>query len=867
MELSIKEIAYNYWLQGLNIVLFRGKEPLHKWERWRYERQNELSFEALPWVHADGFAIICGQQLFNKLYIGVVDFDVKNLPPEVVEKGREVLKYLPITQRERTPSGGEHWIYFCHAKPKSVSVYHNECALEILGEGKLCIMSPSAGYKKLNDNTPTEIEDLEFLFYSALEKAGVKVERPAKLWFENEDLARQPYRGKDPPCVQALLRGASEGQRNEFGIRLASYYINFKQFSPKTVREDILKAWNRFNRPSLPWREVDDIVKSAIQGRYVYGCTDSILQQFCNKENCPIATKGKAVFDEETKERAKLLLRDPAFFYKLGKVFEYGFPVPKINKSRFVIEEERNKRLLGFLLLGAAKHGMTSIIKVLGEPGTAKDTMLRMWLELLPLKAEERSFFTAATLRYSEQLKEADLLYIPDSPELSGEKGRHLRFMRADDGGLISEYAYKDPETGEMTTKTVALPVKAIATTSNAVTGDVALESGMWTLHTNSSSELTKKVKHEKLKFRAGKRPLFPDDELKVWKCAFWLLLTDEPMEELPKIPFAENLERLLESERSESRRDPDKLCDLISLIAWVRRFQKPKDKWQEADLADLYIALQLGLEAITETISDLDAKEQQIFYAVKKGCADLDKDVTARLVAEETGIPYKTCYRLLEKLVEKGFVNKDKKGGRNIYSVFSGKEPKQLLIGEGSGRTRPEQLMEFVLSLAEDFSTSHNLAEVGCPLEIIDPVTGEKVSLEWDNGTKIVVKVEPYSVVYPNSNLCEKVRSCERGKETVSDSEKSLLEIFPQQMRKSLSLPSIDREMREKRTLTFLWRRIPPAEKCELCGKFTVEYEVKDPIGGAFLRRCKGCFEQLRSKLADSVWKNMEMAEVLANG
>jgi len=41
---------------------------------------------------------------------------------------------------------------------------------------------------------------------------------------------------------------------------------------------------------------------------------------------------------------------------------------------------------------------------------------------------------------------------------------------------------------------------------------------------------------------------------------------------------------------------------------------------------------------------------------------------VTARFVADETGIPYKTVYRLMEKLVEKGFLNKDKKGGRNIY-------------------------------------------------------------------------------------------------------------------------------------------------------------------------------------------------------
>ena len=99
------------------------------------------------------------------------------------------------------------------------------------------------------------------------------------------------------------------------------------------------------------------------------------------------------------------MLKDPAFFYKLGKVFEQGFIVPKINKPRFVLGEERNKRLLGLLLIGAAKLGMTSLVKLLGEPGTAKDTMTRMWLHILlyAVKHVERSYITAAALRYSKE--------------------------------------------------------------------------------------------------------------------------------------------------------------------------------------------------------------------------------------------------------------------------------------------------------------------------------------------------------------------------------------------------------------------------------------------------------------------------------
>ncbi|MEM3627733.1 MAG: helix-turn-helix domain-containing protein, partial [Candidatus Bathyarchaeia archaeon] len=361
-----------------------------------------------------------------------------------------------------------------------------------------------------------------------------------------------------------------------------------------------------------------------------------------------------------------------------------------------------------------------------------------------------------------------------------------------DDGGLISEYAMKDPETGEMTTKVVSLPVKAVATTSNVVTGDTALESGMWTLHTNSSPELTRKVKLEKLRFRAGKRPLFPEDELKVWKCAFYILLTEEPIDEPPKIPYAENLAEFLASERSESRRDPDKLCDLISIIAWTRRFQKPKEKRAEADWVDLYIALQLGWDAIKETISDLNPKEQLIFDAVKNA---IGEDVTVRCVAEETGIPYKTCYDLLEKMVEKGFINKDKKQGRNVYSVLREKQPKTLLADKDINFKSPEQLIEQVLKYAGNFSPLLSPAiEVDCNNIIVDPLNGQIIIVQWNNGNPIV-KVEENSIQYPPSQPVEQWRSHQKATETPSKTENEPIKQISQPTRNKLSLNIISQQ------------------------------------------------------------------------
>jgi len=189
--------------------------------------------------------IICGAKTKDGLYVGAIDFDVKNLPEEVIAKGREALKHMPITQTEQTPSGGFHYIYYSVEKPKSVSGYHNVCGLEVIGEGKLCIMAPSEGYKRLNDNTPTIINgSLNEVFEAVLQKVGIQ-NRTAN-WFNVESFEGK-YRGPTPPCIRGLLKGVSEGLRNEAGIRIASYLLNFKGVPLQRALPKIF-FWNKLNK-------------------------------------------------------------------------------------------------------------------------------------------------------------------------------------------------------------------------------------------------------------------------------------------------------------------------------------------------------------------------------------------------------------------------------------------------------------------------------------------------------------------------------------------------------------------------------------------------------------------------------------------
>ena len=159
------------------------------------------------------------------------------------------------------------------------------------------------------------------------------------------------------------------------------------------------------------------------------------LEQADGTEEAASVSREAEELIEQYRERALELLEDPALFYKLGKVFEHGIIVPKLNRPRFVIGEEENKRLAPILIFGG-KHGYTNIVWVSGDIGTAKDSIARISLELLryAVRAEERGYFTPGAMRYSERLKNLDAIYFPEMSVPKGENVRQFRLQRADDG-------------------------------------------------------------------------------------------------------------------------------------------------------------------------------------------------------------------------------------------------------------------------------------------------------------------------------------------------------------------------------------------------------------------------------------------------
>jgi hypothetical protein len=151
-----------------------AKKPFSVWGKWHKQRQTLEEFESQGWDDANGFAIVTDYPNKDGLYLSVVDYDTKEVSEEAKNRGKQLLPKFPTTQMEKTVSEGLHLVYLSRVKPKAVKEFHKTHALELVAGGLLCVMAPSEGYEKLNDNPPTIVEDAEALFYEAL---GLKDKR------------------------------------------------------------------------------------------------------------------------------------------------------------------------------------------------------------------------------------------------------------------------------------------------------------------------------------------------------------------------------------------------------------------------------------------------------------------------------------------------------------------------------------------------------------------------------------------------------------------------------------------------------------------------------------------------------------------
>jgi len=684
MSETIKAAAYEYWRQGCNIVLLvlvdGEKKPLVAWKKWEIERQTEQEFNDLPWSEATMFAVVCGTQLNDGSYFAAIDHDVKNLEPHIVEKGKEIIKSFLTTQTEQTPSKGRHLVYRSKKKPDSLT-FNKVCALELLGAGKLCVMAPSPGYTKLNDNGPSMLEDIQQTFLDAVPKDETKADKA--VWFERQDLVMKAYKGQNPPCITQIMRGTTEGSRNDHGIRYASYLLNFKKYQPQTVQK-MMRDWNRLNTPSFETQKLDELIRTACQGEYIYGCRDNVLVQLCNREGCPICSK-TVVLSNEQKRRAEEILERPDL---LNVVLTHG-------KKRLIGED--NVLLINFVEIcsGQTQYPISGVIS--GFSGSGKNESIRAVKPLIP---EEWFFeFTTSTPEAIKYLPEEfeGTLVIYESSGVSNKTGTGSMSLRAVGEGESIEtiYPMRDEDTGKMSLGRAKTNAKNFLTTESKIDIEPDLYRRVLKLSMRSDRVLTElvcKKEMQECSMPESLQMVITDEQanavdpkefqnaLRVqdWKAEAVVFVQQEL---LKLIDVA-----LTKEQQVALRTQFKKILSFIRVLALLRQKHREcfivKDKkYVVAGPEDYKKGLDILSNTILETISRVEDRQKTVLTLFGPANNILSKND----VAEKLKVSGRTAAYALKTLAESGYLKEYRTARPYTYEKIMDKPDSLAILTDAS--------------------------------------------------------------------------------------------------------------------------------------------------------------------------------------
>lgn len=229
------------------------KQNLSSWKKWETEPQTDEEFMALNWREANAFAIILGTQAKNGLFLSIIDYDVKGDVRESAKtKGKELIKEFPITHMDETVNKGIHLVYWSRIKPRTIGTFHDIASLELLGEKKLCVMPPSLGYRTLNDNTPTEIDNLEATFQAIMKKQKLIISQKTET--VTPITQRKAYSNKIRPCITQALNLQLTGPNGHLmRLTIAGEYKRLGYSDQEII--DLFKTQNDFK---------EDVCKSQV---------------------------------------------------------------------------------------------------------------------------------------------------------------------------------------------------------------------------------------------------------------------------------------------------------------------------------------------------------------------------------------------------------------------------------------------------------------------------------------------------------------------------------------------------------------------------------------------------------------------------
>ena len=322
-------------------------------------------------------------------------------------------------------------------------------------------------------------------------------------------------------------------------------------------------------------------------------------------------------------------------------------------------------------------------------------------------------------------------------------------------------------------------------------------------------------------------------------------------------VPFP-SLHELFPKEIVRDMRDFQHFAQFLKTITALHFFQRPFLKINDktfliATVEDVKKALEIYSQVFETTRT---GTEQKILDFHHKIVATKEAWYLKELTAEcnrlyEKKISSESVRLMLERLSQIGYVDiqKDDKDKRlNLYAPLV-KQTEKSKISQNlenwtvSASNLEKSFQQWLKNIQKDthFYYYKNFSE--------DTWGEAKITIE--ETMKITLK-EPSTenLLLPSDHgICGIIST---------ENLESKTENTPENIQFSETCQILDNS-RDEDAAAFLWRQIPAAEKCELCGRLAVEYEIKDVKGHQILRRCQNCFSRMQHTFSNSLWKNVE--------
>ncbi len=357
------------------------------------------------------------------------------------------------------------------------------------------------------------------------------------------------------------------------------------------------------------------------------------------------------------------------------------------------VGEETNKRLLYLVAISRKLPDPLSAV-ILSQSGAGKSGLTEVIERLCP--PEDVVLFTRLTpqsLYYTEPGFLDRKLVIVEERYGSADADYSIRVLQSRKK-LIAAAPIKDPQTGNMRTKTFIVEARAAfieATTAASVNHENATR--CFELAMDESAEQTRRI-HDRMSLLRTGRGLSLRQEAERIGRRHWN--AQRLLEALPVvIPFADRL--TFPSAWLRTRRDYARFLNLIEVSAFLHQHQRERQTGAiVASTADYGVAYALAGEVLAETLSDLRKPLREALERVRGLCAKGDGTVSRREIREALAVPDSTVRRWLADLVELEYLAQVEAGSKGAGKTSRYRlEPLETHRNIPLGLLKPEDLEE----------------------------------------------------------------------------------------------------------------------------------------------------------------------------